>query len=95
MLPGSQGIRIYKNIMDTGFADQQEAEGRLFSELEAARVEWQQAGERFRAILAEVPSGLPNPDGTYRISSASRAYRTAGEKYRSALTRFAACLFDR
>ena len=38
------------------------------------------ASDAFEAIVAEVPSGLPHPDGTQRIHNASRTLSAAREE---------------
>ena|SRR5579864_2290180 len=45
------------------------------------------ASEAFSAILADVPSGLPHPDGTQRIYDVSRELSAAREQRMRAHTR--------
>ncbi len=65
----------------------------LLDEVEAARRKWQQIRDRFKQTMAEAGS-IPNPDGTLRISLASREYRAAIQKYHLALARLSAT-FDK
>jgi len=45
------------------------------------------ASEAFSAIMADVPSGLPHPDGTQRIHDASRALSEARKEVMKAHVR--------
>jgi len=59
----------------------------LQNELEAAQERRAAASEHFNEVMAEVPSGLPHPDGTHRIRLASREYSGALAEAVSAMTR--------
>src|SRR6476661_7791132 len=49
----------------------------LRAEMNAATERARLASERFDAILQDLPSGIPHPDGTQRIRNASREYADA------------------
>jgi hypothetical protein len=59
----------------------------LQNELEAAQQRRVAASEQFTQIMAEVPSGLPHPDGTHRIRLASREYSGALAEAATAMAR--------
>ena len=46
-------------------------------QLKAAIEAQEKALRRFRAILVDIPSGLPHPDGSERILQASRELKSA------------------
>jgi hypothetical protein len=48
----------------------------------------------FAEIMRDVPSGLPHPDGSFRIEQASMKKRLAMEAYRLALRRFNKFILD-
>lgn len=53
-----------------------------------AHVAYTRAAAASKAILADVPSGLPHPDGIQRITNAANAERHALEEYVEALRAF-------
>jgi hypothetical protein len=59
----------------------------LQSELEAAQQRRIAASEQFTQIMADVPSGIPHPDGTHRIRLASREYSGALAEVSAAMAR--------
>jgi hypothetical protein len=59
----------------------------LQNELEAAQERRAAASAHFNAVMAEIPSGLPHPDGTHRIRLASREYSSALAEAFAAMTR--------
>jgi hypothetical protein len=61
----------------------------LREQLSATRIEYTKASTEFDLMVKEVPSGIPQPDGTLRIQRAGRASRAALQNYRRALKRFA------
>jgi hypothetical protein len=68
--------------------DQSEVGDVLKENLEAARLAVRSAATEFRAIIADIPSGLPNPDGNLRIHHAGATCESALETYRVALEEF-------
>ena len=51
--------------------DRREIHKKLKGDLEKAKVQSKAASDAFNALLNEIPSGLPHPDGTQRIRNAS------------------------
>jgi YesN/AraC family two-component response regulator len=49
-----------------------------------AKAEWRQSIQELNQIVADVPSGIPHPDGTLRIQRAGLKRKAAYEKYRAA-----------
>jgi CheY-like chemotaxis protein len=56
-------------------------------EVEHARSEWLVARAEFNEVLAEIPSGIPHPDGSLRIRRAGAKQLAAFRKYRGLLQR--------
>jgi hypothetical protein len=46
------------------------------------------AAEQFQAVMREIPSGLPRPDGVQRIHNSSRQYSAARKALMRARVRF-------
>ncbi len=67
--------------------DAKTAHDRLRDELAKATAQAKIASDKFDAILQEVPSGLPHPDGTQRIHNASRQYSVARQDVMIAMQR--------
>jgi hypothetical protein len=59
----------------------------LEKELEARKRQLETAAEVFNETIRDIPSGLPQPDGTQRIRNAARNYSTAREQHQDAFTR--------
>ncbi len=66
----------------------EEIERVLREELERARRAHDQAKETFSDIVADLPSGLPPPDGGMRIDKAGRAECSTLEAYAQAIREF-------
>jgi hypothetical protein len=66
----------------------------LSGDLERARVAFESARENFRSIMSDIPSGIPQPDGTLRIELAGTAFRIAIDDYSVALREFNNFLID-
>ncbi len=66
----------------------QEIEEILESELNSATQRYNLARTEFTSIISDVPSGLPQPDGTLRIQNAARAQTAARESLMTSLRRF-------
>jgi hypothetical protein len=60
----------------------------LKAEVDQASDEYSRSKQIFWQVSAEVPTGLPHPDGTQRIANASRAQTAAMVAYTRALRRF-------
>ena len=60
----------------------------LQTELWRSRLEYKTTKAIFDRIMAEVPSGIPHPDGSFRIQKASQAHRAATQNFAVALRRF-------
>ena len=60
----------------------------LVEQLRAARAQYAAARENFDAVISEVPSGLPHPDGVMRIEQAGKESRRTRELYTKALMRY-------
>jgi hypothetical protein len=65
-----------------------EIEEILKKELEVADSLYKLARAEFMRVCSDIPSGLPQPDGTQRIQNAGRSQRAAQEAYAAALRRF-------
>jgi|SRR6266849_3300314 len=66
----------------------EETQRRLWLALVEARRKYLQAVAEQDAIIAEVPRGLPAPDGIFRVEQAGRARREAHEDYMAATKAF-------
>lgn len=66
----------------------QEIERVLRDELHRARTAHEQAKEEFKITSAEIPSGLPHPDGVTRIANAGNANASALVAYARAVKEF-------
>ena len=60
----------------------------LKTDLRRARLEYEATKLTFDRLVAEVPSGIPHPDGSLRIQKAGKAYRVALQNFDLALRRF-------
>lgn len=60
----------------------------LRDEVERAKRAYQQAHTDFHGVTADIPSGLPEPDGTDRIRNAGNVYRSTMNIYSDALREF-------
>ena len=69
-------------------ADGAIAKQQLEQELAAARDKFRMASSQLTDVIKTVPSGIPAPDGVFRISQAGAVSRLAYEEYRLALDRF-------
>ncbi len=56
--------------------------------MEQARRAYEQAHEAFNSVTSDIPSGLPQPDGTDRIRNAGQVYRSTMNHYSEALREF-------
>ena len=68
--------------------DPKSIEAQLKAQLDDAQKAWDEARANLRTVFAEVPSGIPNPDGIQRLISAGIKERAAGAAYVDALKRF-------
>jgi len=55
-----------------------------FNEAQQRRIE---ASKRFTEVMDDIPSGIPHPDGTDRITAASREYKASREAATEAMKR--------
>lgn len=60
----------------------------LKQRLDAATAQYRVRSANFSEIMKDVPSGIPQPDGTLRITGAGREYRFALERYMLALAQY-------
>ena len=66
----------------------------LRAEVNRTHEEYVRAKEQFWKIAADIPTGLPAPDGTQRVGNAARAQTVAMVSYTKALRQFNAFLSD-
>jgi hypothetical protein len=66
----------------------------LAQRLERAETVWRQEQARFAGIVADIPSGLPHPDGVARIKIAADRHNRSLRNYRTALNEFRAFFVD-
>ncbi len=59
----------------------------LDAEVDGALQRFNEASSHFRELVADIPSGIPQPDGALRIQKAGRAQRTASDQVQKALRR--------
>ena len=59
----------------------------LRAEVERTHAEYDRVKQDFRLVSADIPSGLPYPDGMQRIQNVSRAQSFAMDAYEAALKR--------
>ena len=69
-------------------AESQAIGRRLIEELREAQRQFHEAGKKFDVIVEDVPSGLPYPDGTFRVHRAGKESQRALELYSRALRRY-------
>ena len=62
-------------------------EEQLLLEVDVARQEFFESLAGFNAVIADIPSHLPAPDGVQRIRNIARQRDVAYAKYRAALKR--------
>ena len=67
-------------------------EAQLFAELENLRRTWHEARAAKLELIAEVPSGLPHPDGVQRLRNAGAQERIIFNLYLAAFDRYTECL---
>ena len=70
-----------------GFVDPQEIRQLLQDDVDAAQQRRIVASKRFTEIMDDIPSGIPQPDGTDRIKMASREYKESREAATAAMKR--------
>jgi hypothetical protein len=63
------------------------SEEQLLLEVDVARQEFFESLAGFNAVIADIPSHLPAPDGVQRIRNVARQRDVAYAKYRAALKR--------
>jgi anti-sigma-K factor RskA len=66
----------------------EQIEAILAQDVERAETVWRWEQNRFAAVVAEIPSGLPHPDGMTRIKVAGERHNRALQDYRKALNEF-------
>lgn len=64
-----------------------QTEEQLLLEVDVARQEFFESLAGFNAVIADIPSHLPAPDGVQRIRNVARQRDVAYTKYRAALKR--------
>jgi hypothetical protein len=64
-----------------------QTEEQLLLEVDVARQEFFESLAGFNAVIADIPSHLPAPDGVQRIRNVARQRDIAYAKYRAALKR--------
>lgn len=69
-------------------------EGILAEELRLAGVAFNTATANLREITSDIPSRIPQPDGTARIQNAGSTYRDALNAYVAALRHFNAYIMN-
>jgi hypothetical protein len=69
------------------FVDPQEIRQLLEDAFDAAQQRRIEASKRFAEIMDDIPSGIPNPDGTDRIHQAAREYKDSREAASAAMKR--------
>jgi hypothetical protein len=65
-----------------------EIERILFEEMERTRVLYEKARADFKETVAEIPSYIPQPDGSLRILNAGKSQEQARLAYMTALNEF-------
>jgi len=68
--------------------DQADLGRTLSRQLQIAQREHMNAMKVLDEIVSAVPSGLPHPDGAFRVEQVGREYRRALASYRNALHRY-------
>ena len=69
------------------FVDPQKIRQLLQDDFDAAQQRRIKASKRFTEVMDDVPSGIPQPDGTDRIKMASREYKDSREAASAAMKR--------
>jgi hypothetical protein len=66
----------------------------LKGQLDEARAEYDTAYKKFDLLIKDIPSEIPQPDGSLRIRQAGGASRAALQNYKRALKRFTEYAFS-
>jgi hypothetical protein len=74
--------------------NRQEIETILKADLDLARLTYESARVEFSVVMSDIPSGLPQPDGTIRIRNAGALYNAAVQAYTEALREFNAFITE-
>ena len=61
---------------------------RLLNDVQRARIAYDGAAKTFNALIGEVPSGLPHPDGALRLKQAGKESRRTLDLYSQSLKRY-------
>jgi hypothetical protein len=69
-------------------ANSQAIRRKLMEELREAQRQFRQTSKRSDDIVEEVPSGLPDPDGTFRVTRVGKESQRALELYSRAIRRY-------
>lgn len=72
----------------------EEIEHVLFDDLDRTKIAHEKTRKAFNAVLADIPSGVPAPDGTLRITNAAKANTLAMNAYARALREFNKFIID-
>ena len=75
-------------------SDESAFEELLKGELDDARAEYDAAHKKFDSLIKDIPSEIPQPDGSMRIRQAGEASRAALQNYKRALKRFSEYAFS-
>lgn len=74
--------------------DRRQIEESLLETVERTRAVYTAASKNFRAVVKEIPTGLPQPDGVNSIEIAGRREQAALTAYRQALAVFNRYILD-
>jgi hypothetical protein len=66
----------------------EEIEDHLHGEVKRTRSQYELALAEFTLVITDIPSGLPQPDGTQGIHNTARNLRASREAFQMALNRF-------
>ena len=80
--------RLIETIQTVLDADAQAPLPVLQRNVDETFLNWHAAKRELEQILADVPSGIPSPDGTFRIQDASRKRSAAFTKYQRAVAEY-------
>ena len=74
--------------------DRHKLERILADEVERARAAFEAAKATFVTVTSDVPSSIPQPDGSFRLERAGHDFRTTIEEYSQVLHEFNNFIID-
>ena len=84
---GEENLLAEASVQPSEFTDPLEIRHLLEDDFDAAQQRRIAASKRYNEIISDIPSGIPQPDGTDRIQQASGEYKASREAATEAMKR--------